>query len=158
MRRYLVYSLMAFKVWQLVNGLAMLSNTAANGHTGYWARVTWLIRTGMCCSVKYLLHFKDVGTCLVIQWLKTSCQCGSHEFDPWSRKIPHATTEQLSLCTTATEACAPQEKPLQWEACSPQRTVAPLSTTRESPQQWRLSAVKNKYRKIILKDICTLIK
>ena len=90
---------MAFKVLQLVNGLAMLSNPAANRHTGYWALVTWLICTGMCCSVKYLLYFKDLGTCLVIQWLKTSCQCGSHEFDPWSGKIPYA-TEQLSPCTT----------------------------------------------------------
>ena len=42
----------------------------------------------------------------------------ANRFDPWSRKIPHA-TEQLSPRTTTTEAhvprdCAPQqEKPLQ---------------------------------------------
>ena len=29
-------------------------------------------------------------------------QCGGHRFEPWSRKIPHA-TEQLSLCATTTE-------------------------------------------------------
>ena len=41
-----------------------------------------------------------------------------HGFQPWSGKIPHA-AEQLSLCTTTTEALVPrscalqQEKPLQ---------------------------------------------
>ena len=57
------------------------------------------------------------------------------QFDPWSRKIPHATErlrpgattiepvftslepQLLSLCATATEACAlQQDKPPQWEA------------------------------------------
>ena len=30
------------------------------------------------------------------------CQCRRHEFNPWSRKIPHATV-QLNPCTTTTE-------------------------------------------------------
>ena len=51
-----------------------------------------------------------------------------HVFNPWSRKIPHA-AEQLSLCTTTTEAHVPrswalqQKKPPQWEAKSLQWTV-----------------------------------
>ena len=80
---------------------------------------------------------------------------------PWSRKIPHA-MEQLSpvhhnywACAlepashnvspraTTTEACVPrarapqQEKPLQWQARTPQRRVAHM-------QQRRPNAAKNK--------------
>ena len=33
----------------------------------------------------------------------SSCQCRGHGFDPWSRRIPHA-TEQLSPLTTTTES------------------------------------------------------
>ena len=36
---------------------------------------------------------------------ESSCQCRGHRFDPWSRKIPHA-SKQLSPCATAVEACA----------------------------------------------------
>ena len=35
--------------------------------------------------------------------LESTCQCRGHGFQPWSRKILHA-KEQLSPCTTATEA------------------------------------------------------
>ena len=54
------------------------------------------------------------------------CQCRGYRFNPWSRKIPHATKGQLIPSTTTTEACvlrahAPQqEKSLQWKACSVQ--------------------------------------
>ena len=54
------------------------------------------------------------------------CQCRGHRFNPWSRKIPHAPKVQLSPSTTTTEACVlrahapPQEKSLQWKACSVQ--------------------------------------
>ena len=73
-------------------------------------------------------------------WLSNkefACHCRRHGFDPWSRKILHVmgklspwatTTEPVlwSPGTTSTEptprACAPQEeKPLQWEAHTPQR-------------------------------------
>ena len=40
-------------------------------------------------------------------WLsgkESTCQCRRHEFDPWFRDIPLA-SEQLGLCTTATESC-----------------------------------------------------
>ena len=40
------------------------------------------------------------GTSLVSQCKESACQCSRHEFNPWSRKIPHA-TEQLSLWDTA---------------------------------------------------------
>ena len=72
---------------------------------------------------------------------ESACQCREHGFEPWSGRIPHA-AEQLGLCATTTEpalsnpwattteacapgACAPQEKPPQWEAYAPQRRVAP---------------------------------
>ena len=42
------------------------------------------------------------GTSLVTQWLRITCQCRGHRFDPRSGKIPYA-MEQLSPCTTTTE-------------------------------------------------------
>ena len=62
-------------------------------------------------------------------WLsgkESTCQYRGHGFDPWSRKIPHA-TGQLSPCATTPKACelqlltfahprahaSQQEKPLQ---------------------------------------------
>ena len=57
----------------------------------------------------------------------------SHNYWAWEPQL-------LSLCATTTETHAPrdcalqQEKPLQWEACTPQRRVAPLAATRESPR------------------------
>ena len=57
-------------------------------------------------------------------------QCRAHGLDPWSGKIPHA-SEQLSPCTTATEACLPrtqapqQEKPLQWKPIHCDKSVVP---------------------------------
>ena len=44
------------------------------------------------------LNVNGLGTSLV----ESACQCRGHRFNPWSRKIPHA-TEQLSPCTTTTE-------------------------------------------------------
>ena len=61
---------------------------------------------------------------------ESACQCRGHGFEPWSGKIPHA-AEQLSPCAKTTEALMPraralqQEKPPQWEDCTPQRRVAP---------------------------------
>ena len=43
-----------------------------------------------------------VRASLVAQWLRICYQCRGHGFEPWSRKIPHA-TEQLSPCATTTE-------------------------------------------------------
>lgn len=71
-----MYSFMALKVLQPVNGLAMLSNTAANGHMATEHLVTWLIHTGMCSSVKYMLYFKGLGLLLVVQWLNPPASVG----------------------------------------------------------------------------------
>ena len=94
-------------------------------------------------------------------WLRgkePTCQCRRHGFSPWSRKIAHV-VEQQSPCATSpepvtrgrlpqwlssraatTEAHAPQspcsstrEAP-QWEAQTPQRSLALLPATREKPE------------------------
>ena len=61
------------------------------------------------------------GASLVIQWLRIHLAMPGHGFDPWSRKIPHA-SGQLSSCVTITEDSGPvahatqHEKLLQWQA------------------------------------------
>ena len=54
-----------------------------------------------------------------------------HGFDPWSGRIPHATGQLTPLCAAA-KACVPEsmlfnEKPLQWEAHTPQLKSGPCS-------------------------------
>ena len=76
----------------------------------------------------------------------------SREFDPWARKIPHA-TGQLSLCATTTEAhvllspySAIREVIAMRSPCTASREELRLATPREKPMQhWRPSAGKNKY-------------
>ena len=61
----------------------------------------------------------------------------------------------MSPWATITEAHVPrahapqQEKPPQWEACTPQRRVAPCSPQLEKAraQQWRPNSAKNKINK-----------
>ena len=55
-------------------------------------------------SLRFFLK-KEVGTSLVVQWLRTACQCWEQGFDPWARKIPQAEGQlsPLLLCATATE-------------------------------------------------------
>ena len=61
------------------------------------------------------------GASLVVQWLRICLAMPGHGFDPWSRKIPHA-SGQLSSCATTTEDWGPrahatqQEKLLPWQA------------------------------------------
>ena len=53
------------------------------------------------------LKITSKGASLVGQVVeKPPANCRGREFDPWSGKIP-PDVEQLSPCTTATEACAP---------------------------------------------------
>ena len=73
--------------------------------------------------------------------------------DPWSWKIPYA-TEQLSLCTTITEAhvararALQQEKSLQWEARALQEQ--PLCSQQlEKTHAKQHSAAKNKQIKFL---------
>ena len=76
---------------------------------------------------------------LVCQWLRSTCHCRGHSFDPWFGKIPHA-QGPLSSCTKITKPASPraraqpQEKPH-----SPQLEKAPV-------QQQRPSATKRKRR------------
>ena len=59
-------------------------------------------------TVLKLVNFKNI-LCGLLRWLsdvEPTSQCGGHRFDPWFRKIPHA-TEQRSPWATATEACLP---------------------------------------------------
>jgi len=66
----------------------------------------------------------------VVQWLRICLPRQGHEFDPWSRKIPHATRHQ-NLWATITE---PPLKSL----CSATREATEMrrlhTTSRESPQ------------------------
>ena len=59
---------------------------------------------------------------------ESTCQCRRCVFNPWSRKIPQA-AEQLSQCTTTTEALTP------WSPCSATgeatTTRSPHTTARE---------------------------
>ena len=63
-----------------------------------------------------------------------TCQSRGHVFDPWSRKIPRA-AERLSPRGTTAETCVrrahaqQQEKPPQWEGCTPL-----LQSSLHSPQ------------------------
>ena len=53
---------------------------------------------------------------------ESACQYRGHRFEPWSRKIPHA-TEQLSPCATTTEPDEPQ-------LLSPHATTTEARTSR----------------------------
>ena len=87
-------------------------------------------------------------------WLsgkEIACQCRRHGFNPWYRKIPHA-TERLNPCATSIELCcrvgepqllkpmhpraraSQQEKPLQWPACALQLESSPCSPQPEKAQ------------------------
>ena len=85
-----------------------------------WANLDWIL---VWKNKKYYRASR------VVQWLRSTCQCREHEFDPWSRKIPRA-AEQLSLCATTTEAHTLEhvlgiKDPPQWEASTPRWRVAP---------------------------------
>ena len=60
--------------------------------------------------------------------VEPACQCRRHEFEPCSRKIPHA-AEQLSPCTTAPgpvllrPEAATSEAHVPWSQCSATRDV-----------------------------------
>ena len=88
----------------------------------------------------FILKIKKLGLLWWLSGKEFTCQCRRHVFDPWSRKILHA-TEQLKpgshnywaltlqlLKPTRSRACAlQQEKPPQWEAHVPQPESSPCS-------------------------------
>ena len=72
---------------------------------------------------------------LVVQWLRI--HLAMQGFDSWSRKVPRA-VGQLSVFhsywSRAPRTCAQQpEKPLQWEAHTPQQRGAPAHHNQRKP-------------------------
>ena len=80
----------------------------------------WLTRLGRWHILFRLLVIASLKyKTLDLPEYKSAWQCGGHQFDPWSGKIPHA-VEQLSPCSTtidpklgslraaATKACLPR--------------------------------------------------
>ena len=68
-----------------------------------------------------ILFVKCSQMSLVVQWLRIACQCRTHRFDLWSRKIPHASGKlSISPCTTTTEV------PPTWSPCSTTREVTAI--------------------------------
>ena len=131
-----------------------------NGHAAVMLlpRMRWLGRliTPTHHTLQYFYHVPSVKTldqtCLVMQWMESTCQCMGGGFSPWSGKISHA-AEQLSQCATTTEAhaprvCAPQQdKPLQRGACIQQLKSSPHSPQLEevhAKKRQRCSVAKNK--------------
>ena len=101
----------------------------------------------------------QLGTSLVVQWIKIHLPMLGAGSDVWSRKTPQA-VEQWSLCATATEptravtteahgprARAPQqETSLQWEAHAPQQRAIPARQLEKAlAKQGRPSTVINKW-------------
>ena len=106
------------------------------------------------------------------QWWKSPV-AGKYGFHLWSGRIPHsgatkpvcnncwdyalepgnldywAHVPQLLKPSCPRAHALQQEKPPQWEACTPQRRVVTLATTREKPvEQWRPSIAQNKQIKM----------
>ena len=63
-----------------------------------FSNILWFIlwHIGYLIEMSFLLPWWLSGK-------QSTCQCMKYEFDPWSRRIPHA-MEQLSLCITAIES------------------------------------------------------
>ena len=77
----------------------------------------------------------------MVSWIRI-CRCRGHGFDPWLRKIPHA-TEPLSPRTTIAELACPR-------ACALQRERHPPCEA-YSPQQRAAPARRNESRHIAVK-------
>ena len=77
-------------------------------------RIAWRILQHLAVPPHLEKNIKIMWrTFLVVQW--SACYCRGRGFDPWSRKIPHA-TGQLRQCTTTSEPMLyNKRKPLQWE-------------------------------------------
>ena len=87
-----------------------------------------------------------MGTSLVVQWL-SACLCRKRWFDPWSRKIQHA-TRQLSPCFTTAEPTLCRKRSYHHEKpAQPRLKSSPRSPQLEKAcvQQGRSSVAKNKW-------------
>ena len=63
------------------------------------------------------LYRHNSKTSLVTQWMRITCQCRGHGFDPWCGKMPHVTEQQRLRGPTAEPACHLQ--PSRREPCQP---------------------------------------
>ena len=86
----------------------------------------------------------DPGTSLVIQWLTLHLPVQGSRSDPWSGKMPRATGQRCHNCwghsnqwSLRAQSLCPQQGSPATEAPAPQRA-------RAHPQQWRLSAARQK--------------
>ena len=156
-----VVTLSWFRTWVLL--ILTRANTGTKVHSG---RVTLsslvqtqpqnpLTNNASSSHYKFLGVFKEtnyIWSESYISWItrntglpwwcsgwESACQCRGHGFEPWSRKIPHA-TEQLGPWATTTEpACLEpvlrnkrgrdSERPAHHDEEWP-----PLASTRESPR------------------------
>ena len=140
----------------------------------WWGQGDWAMFTQCCLGEDPLISgfemrspvqvspHVDSGSSKSLTWglpwgrsgWESACQCRGHGFEPWSRKIPHAAEQLLSLyskarelqllspCAATTEArapraCAPQqEKPPQWEAHAPQRRPNAAKKKKKKSLTW----------------------
>ena len=110
------------------------------------------MNTTLRLTIVKLLKTKDKEKnriALAVQWLRITCRCRVHGFDPWSGKIPHAEGtpklllhDQGSLCTP--ELC--NEQPLEWGR-TPQResSLRSLQLEKAHTQQHPVRSKINKY-------------
>ena len=85
-------------------------------------------------------------TSLVVQWLRICLPMQGPQVWSlvWEDPTCCGATKPVCLCPTA---CAPQEKPAQWEDCALQAESSPpcsLQVEKAWVEQWRVSRVKNK--------------
>ena len=71
------------------------------------------------------------------KWQDSTCQCRGHGFDPYSRKIPHATGQLSQYAASPEPGAATAEANVLYSPCSVTRGAARmrslLTTTRENP-------------------------
>ena len=93
--------------------------------------------------VLFLFFLKCISwTSLVAQWRRICLPVQETWVQSWFRKLPHA-SEQLSLCTTATELtlrsphaqspCSATREATQREVCAPQPERSPRSPNQRKP-------------------------
>ena len=113
-----------------------------------------LLPTSLSPVLDMALYLSLVYSVSRAWWLsgkESACQCRRPGFSPWSRKIPHAAEQLLSLCSSSQDsqllkplhpwALAPQqEKPLEWEAHAPQLVKSPPSN--KDPMQPKINKQK----------------
>ena len=107
-------------------------------------------------------------------WAST-CQCKGHKFNPWSRRIPHA-TGHLSPCTTTTwpelaNWCSATREATAMRAHAPQLENSPNSPqlekaqgSNQDPVQWKVNIflkngrwIKSLYSKDIYRHTITFL-